>query len=75
MTGLGYILKGERLFDSLLLTATLVTLRVSRHCRWIILMTKIIDFKDSPILYTFMNISVEAMLRKINKCTIYLVEQ
>lgn len=39
--------------------------RVSRHCREIILMVTIFDFEKIYILYKFLKISVETILRKI----------
>lgn len=45
--------------------ATLMVLNISRHRREIILMIKIDDFKEIYILYEFVKISVEAILRKI----------
>lgn len=51
--------------------------RISRHCRKIILVIKIVDFKEIYILYKFTKISVEAIVKKKNetKCIIYLVEK
>lgn len=42
-----------------------MVLNISRHCREVILMIKIDDFKEIYILYEFVKISVEAILRKI----------
>lgn len=42
-----------------------MVLNISRHRTEIILMIKIDDFKEIYILYEFVKISVEAILRKI----------
>lgn len=56
--------------------AILMVLRISRHWRKIILVIKIVDFKEIYILYKFTKISVEAIVKNNEtKCIIYLVEK
>ena len=44
-----------------------MVLNISRHCREVILMIKIDDFKEIYILYEFVKISVEAIKIRKNK--------